>query len=251
MKIYVSEMFDDGIMNKIVRSTGAGIETIDFARSDYLDDEKHADIFRRRLPIIGTDDVIVHGPFFDLNAVSYDVKIAAVSSERMEQAYRAAALIGSRKMVFHSGYIPYMVFREGWAERMKNFWSGFLAGKPDLQIRIENVVDPDPSMLRDFIQMTENPRIRLCLDIGHANCASKISAYDWAVTLKGMIGEMHLHDNHGERDEHLGLGKGTVAWQKIIERVLSDSPDCDLTMECLDRQDAEESVRLVREVTGE
>ena len=26
----------------------------------------------------------------------------------------------------------------------------------------------------------------------------------------------HVHDNHGERDEHLPVGNGTVPWKKVI-----------------------------------
>lgn len=250
MGIYVSQMFEDPVMKEIAAAYGVGIETIDFARSDYLDEPDHAAAYKKRLAEMGTDDVIVHGPFFDLNPVSFDRKIAGVSAERMEQAYQAARLIGSRKMVFHSAFIPGMVFREGWAERMKDFWSGFISGKKDLEIRMENVVDPDPYLLRDFIQASGSPRIRICLDIGHMNCASEVPAAEWVKVLGSLTRELHLHDNHGSGDEHLGLGRGLIAWPEIVESVLVQSPDCDLTLECPDRKDAEESVRKIREVIG-
>lgn len=28
---------------------------------------------------------------------------------------------------------------------------------------------------------------------------------------------LHVHDNHGERDEHLPVGNGTVPWKKVVQ----------------------------------
>ena len=27
---------------------------------------------------------------------------------------------------------------------------------------------------------------------------------------------MHLHDNHGKRDEHLPIGEGNIHWKKLM-----------------------------------
>ena len=32
---------------------------------------------------------------------------------------------------------------------------------------------------------------------------------------------MHIHDNMGKKDEHLPLGKGTIDWKQVMEK-LSD-----------------------------
>jgi sugar phosphate isomerase/epimerase len=34
--------------------------------------------------------------------------------------------------------------------------------------------------------------------------------------LKDMMIHIHAHDNHGERDEHLPVGNGTVPWKKVL-----------------------------------
>jgi sugar phosphate isomerase/epimerase len=33
--------------------------------------------------------------------------------------------------------------------------------------------------------------------------------------LKDLVIHVHIHDNHGERDEHLPVGFGTVPWDRV------------------------------------
>jgi hypothetical protein len=37
----------------------------------------------------------------------------------------------------------------------------------------------------------------------------------WLTVLKGHIGHLHLHDNDGNADQHLGLGQGTIPWDEL------------------------------------
>ncbi|MFC2106618.1 sugar phosphate isomerase/epimerase family protein, partial [Candidatus Bipolaricaulota bacterium] len=32
----------------------------------------------------------------------------------------------------------------------------------------------------------------------------------------GQLSHLHLHDNHGERDDHLLPGEGTVDWARVL-----------------------------------
>jgi sugar phosphate isomerase/epimerase len=32
-----------------------------------------------------------------------------------------------------------------------------------------------------------------------------------------MVIHAHVHDNHGERDEHLPVGNGTVPWTRVVD----------------------------------
>jgi sugar phosphate isomerase/epimerase len=53
------------------------------------------------------------------------------------------------------------------------------------------------------------------LDVGHAHLGDGITA---AFTeLKPLLRSSHLHDNHGERDEHLWPGDGTIQWDEVWE----------------------------------
>ena len=41
--------------------------------------------------------------------------------------------------------------------------------------------------------------------------------------LKDLIRTTHVHDNHGERDEHLWPGGGTIDWKQTME-LLREAP---------------------------
>jgi sugar phosphate isomerase/epimerase len=56
-----------------------------------------------------------------------------------------------------------------------------------------------------------------CLDIGHANTAEGAPAY--VDRLAEKMVSVHFHDNNGQYDEHLDVGKGAVPWQELMARL--------------------------------
>jgi sugar phosphate isomerase/epimerase len=53
------------------------------------------------------------------------------------------------------------------------------------------------------------------LDVGHAHLGDGITAA--LAELKPLLRSSHLHDNRGERDEHLWPGEGTIAWDEVFD----------------------------------
>ena len=84
---------------------------------------------------------------------------------------------------------------------------------------IENQCEEDSEVLKMQIDSVNDPRLKICLDIGHAHANSNMSIEDWIITLGDRIGYLHLHNNHGKvsgrpsykNDEHLGLEDGTIS----------------------------------------
>ena len=58
----------------------------------------------------------------------------------------------------------------------------------------------------------------LTFDIGHANTVGKVQEF-----LKNVAhaNHLHVHDNHGESDEHLALGDGTINWRVAGKAITS------------------------------
>jgi sugar phosphate isomerase/epimerase len=63
--------------------------------------------------------------------------------------------------------------------------------------------------------MAHLDQIGVCLDLGHAHIAPGIA--EAVSTLGKRIAELHVHDNHGLRDEHLWPGDGTIDWPAALE----------------------------------
>ncbi len=76
-----------------------------------------------------------------------------------------------------------------------------------------------PASLRHFLEDTRLRELRFCFDVGHAHMEEGVSR-SFEVMRDG-IATTHLHDNHGEKDEHLLPFEGTVDWPAALERLAS------------------------------
>ena len=125
--IYISHLIDDKEMKEIIASTGAGIESIEFSVAENLDHfSRTLKNYRKRLEFMNSLNLILHGPFLDLNPMAYDSLVVQATRTRYDQAYQAAKELGAKKLILHSGFIPSVYFLTGWAERMADFYNRFL-----------------------------------------------------------------------------------------------------------------------------
>ena len=53
----------------------------------------------------------------------------------------------------------------------------------------------------------------------------------WIRRLGKRIGYVHLHDNNGERDEHLAFGEGTIPLADVCRALEEEAPDAVWTVE--------------------
>lgn len=185
---------------------------------------------------MGNPPLILHGPFLDLNPAAFDSLIREVTMTRFTQCYQAGLELGAKKIVYHSGMIPCVYYREGWADQVSRFFTEFLEDKDDLEIVMENVLDEDWCLLLDVYKKVDHPKFKLCLDMGHAHCYSEIPVMEWAEGLSPYIGHVHVHDNAGDRDSHLGLGKGTLPYHEVL-KLLPVSKERTWTIECSHKED--------------
>ena len=70
------------------------------------------------------------------------------------------------------------------------------------------------SQLAEIIDGTD---LSVCFDIGHANTAGQID--DMIDMLGEWIAFIHIHDKHGQRDEHLTIGDGCIDFPHVIRRM--------------------------------
>jgi sugar phosphate isomerase/epimerase len=89
-------------------------------------------------------------------------------------------------------------------------------------ICVENTTSEmgDPSYLRAFVDETRLTGLRFNFDIGHAHLAElpEDERLEKSFSpLRELVSSVHLHDNHGEKDEHIPPYDGTIDWPKAIK----------------------------------
>jgi sugar phosphate isomerase/epimerase len=94
--------------------------------------------------------------------------------------------------------------------------------------------------LQQFIKETHLKGLRFCFDIGHAHIESGVAASLEA--MQGRIITTHLHDNHGEKDEHLLPGEGTVDWDAALKTLRANPEELPLVLELKEKAAGEPSL---------
>jgi sugar phosphate isomerase/epimerase len=95
-----------------------------------------------------------------------------------------------------------------------------------ITICVENTTSEmgDPSYLRAFVDETRLTGLRFNFDIGHAHLSDFPEGERIEKSfspLRELVSSVHLHDNHGEKDEHLPPYDGTIDWPTAVKTLQS------------------------------
>ena len=230
-KLFISTIAEDA--EKIIRGYHTGAEVSEFCTASNMDgaDFTYWDgIARRKISCAAQS--IFHAPFNELNPSAIDPKAVKLAQDRFNQAYRLASGYGIRRMVVHSGYIPQIYFKNWFHDRSVEFWKIYMADKSDdFFIMIENVLDDEPRTLESIAADISDPRVGICLDIGHANTMSDVPLEQWIDRLAPYTAHFHIHNNDKKRDMHWELGKGAIDMEHILRYILNKVPRATITIE--------------------
>jgi sugar phosphate isomerase/epimerase len=99
-------------------------------------------------------------------------------------------------------------------------------------ICVENTTSEmgDPAYLRTFVDETRLTGLRFNFDIGHAHLAELTEGERIEKSfapLRELVASVHLHDNHGDKDEHLPPYDGSIDWPAAI-KTLQSAPQASL-----------------------
>jgi len=104
-------------------------------------------------------------------------------------------------------------------------------------IAVENTTSEmgDPAYLRAFVDETRLTGLRFNFDIGHAHVADgpESERIEKAFApLRELAVSAHIHDNHGDKDEHLPPYEGSINWEAAVKTLKSATePELALTLE--------------------
>ena len=127
-----------------------------------------------------------------------------------------------------------MIYFPVWyVEQSIVFWKSFLREDPGVQVVLENVLETEPGWLADIVKGVDDPRLRMCLDVGHVNAYSKTPVMEWLEACAPWISHFHVHNNDTSRDQHSALQEGTIPMKEFLLRAEALCPDATFALELM------------------
>lgn len=169
-----------------------------------------------------TDLVItIHLPYSDLNLASMNQPIWEETVRQMK-ACLSLACDFARLAVVHPGHLSPLGMQmpdTAWSQNITGIRQICdHAADLDMKIAVENMVNMPallgrrPEEIAGILETVDRENVGFIFDVGHANTNGNVENF---LKLKDIMIHAHMHDNHGERDEHLPVGNGTVPWNKV------------------------------------
>jgi len=233
--LFVQQKLTPALLDSIGRAGAEGVELF-CSRSHF--DYRSAEAVRELADWFGGHGLALHSlhaptsrEFSAVREGAAPISIADVERVRrldavdeVKRALDVAEKIPFRFLVLHLG-----AAREGADPR--KYAAAFnslehlvvFAKQRSVVIALENTPGElaSPTNLRHFLEDTRLRDLRLCFDTGHAHMEDGVvrgweTMRDWVVTA-------HLHDNRGEKDEHLLPYQGTIDWKAALQ-AMADAP---------------------------
>ncbi len=170
-------------------------------------------------------EITVHGPFSDLNPASVNEPIWNETLRQIRQCVELSSDF-SDIVVVHPGVLSPLgaqLAEQAWARNVEALKE--LCGHAEdhgVTLCLENMPDMDkllcrtPSEIFGMIESVGSPALGMTFDAGHANTMKNTSEF---LGEKEKFTHVHIHDNHGIKDEHLELGKGNIRWDRVLSEL--------------------------------
>ncbi|ACK41374.1 MULTISPECIES: sugar phosphate isomerase/epimerase family protein [Dictyoglomus] len=198
----------------------------------------------------------MHLPYIDINLASFNDEIWEKSIESILKAIEYGEKAGIKRAVLHPGGVPlsHLVLIFLAQRRLRKALEFILekAEKYDVEVCIENPYFEENDIFSNVDQFYKfikgfGGKLKVCFDFGHAHISKK--GIDYSLNLlKPFITHVHIHDNHGEKDEHLSLGKGSIDFKKYLDFLRNFDGTIILEINSLKdkREDLKRSVEIIK-----
>ena len=88
---------------------------------------------------------------------------------------------------------------------------------------LENTADQSPVPIINLLKLLPSERAAMCFDVGHWYYAAEghrhLNIVAWLDIVEKHLGHLHLHDNDGHADQHLGLGRGGINFEFFMHEL--------------------------------
>jgi sugar phosphate isomerase/epimerase len=227
--VFLRHRLHPGLLDAFHKSGAQGVEL--FAARQHFDYTNRAEVrelsswfhsnptkaFSMHAPLY-PDHEMGRGGAPSINVIHPEKSRRIDAMDEIKRALEVAEQIPFRFLIVHLGERE-----DTWSPRALEFSITALehlrafANPLGVKLLVENLQNEVtlPAHILEIINAGHFRDIGVCLDVGHANLGDGAAAA--LAELKPLLHSSHLHDNHGERDEHLWPGEGTIAWDEVFD----------------------------------
>ena len=166
----------------------------------------------------------IHAPICDINIASISDPVRKASMKETLDTIKVANKLGIDRMTIHPGLssmsvhgIDYKYLAHA-KESMKVLDDA--QKEYGISLAIENMPNSYFFLGRTAAELDEivgDTDLGICFDIGHANTTGQID--EMIDTFGKRIKNIHIHDNNGDKDDHLTIGSGSVDFCKVLKKL--------------------------------
>jgi sugar phosphate isomerase/epimerase len=196
----------------------------------------------------------LHAPFADINIASPFIPMLNATVKRLKQSIAFANALNAQLWIFHPGTkTGISMFYPGndWKQNIKTIQALHkTAEEYGVNIALENLPEKYGFIMKSsedfakFYRETSLNDIGIALDIGHANLEGQ--AEPFLRKLPDKIVHIHVSDNMGENDQHLGIGYGKIDWQQLAQTLKGIAYDKTIIIESVEH--VEESLQKLKQL---
>jgi sugar phosphate isomerase/epimerase len=231
--VFLRHRLHPGLLDAFQKAGAQGVEL--FAARQHFDYTNRAEVrelsgwFKANV----TEAFSMHAPLFPdhemgragspaVNVIHPEKSRRIDAMDEIKRALEVAEQIPFRFLIVHLGERE-----DTWTPRALEFSMTALehlhafANPLGVKLLVENLQGEvtRPVNILEILRTGHFRDIGVCLDVGHAHLGEGVAQA--LAELKPLVRTSHLHDNHGERDEHLWPGEGTIAWNEVSEGLKS------------------------------
>lgn len=157
----------------------------------------------------------LHAPSRGVNIASVLEPIRKASVEVTGQCFKIAGAVNA-SVVIHPGYFAWEEERAVATRQFRRSLGDLdaLAEEYSITYYVENMGNWNYFFLRHPSELPLIGKTGLALDVGHAHLNHCLDRF-----LDHPIRHVHLHDNNGDEDTHLPVGRGTIDFAPVMDAI--------------------------------
>ncbi len=222
--LFLSHRLHPGLLEEAGRAGAEAIEL--FAARQHFDytSREHVAELAEWFQSVPVEPYSMHAPLYPdremgragapgINVLHPEKSRRIDAMDEIKRALESAERIPFKHMVVHLGERD-----DSWSPRSMEYAQialehlGAFARPLGVRLLVENLLSEvtTPEHLKLILELGHLDNVGVCLDLGHAHIT--VGVAEAIGSLGGKIVSVHTHDNHGEKDEHLWPGDGTIDW---------------------------------------